>query len=94
MHMHITDGYLQIPFTSIDVVSFRSVAESAVYTTVRTTGTNGHADVKKQVTIWVGVRKETVPTAAHDAAEEVLELLAKHSITDVAVEFRVSSVWP
>jgi hypothetical protein len=50
----------------------------------------GESDVGP-VTIWIGVFLEiTSATAAHDAAQEILTLLAKHQITDVDVDFRGS----
>lgn len=54
------------------------------------------AKVKKKpavgpVTIWVGVFPDRTPaTAAHDAAQVVLALLARHNITDVDIDFRES----
>ena len=56
------------------------------------TDEDDNAEVKKQVTIWVGARGYTVPTAAHNAAKAVLELVGKRSITDVQVEFREAEV--
>ncbi|KAH8104913.1 hypothetical protein DFH11DRAFT_1692105 [Phellopilus nigrolimitatus] len=50
----------------------------------------GETDVGP-VTIWIGVFLEiTSATAAYDAAQEILALLAKHQITDVDVDFRGS----
>lgn len=56
------------------------------------TDEDDNAEVKKQITIWVGARGNTAPTAAHNAAKAVLELVGKRSITDVQVEFREAEV--
>jgi hypothetical protein len=51
---------------------------------------DGETDVGP-VTIWIGVFLDiTSATAAHDTAQEILALLAKHQIADVEVDFRGS----
>ncbi|KDN45714.1 hypothetical protein RSAG8_04798, partial [Rhizoctonia solani AG-8 WAC10335] len=75
-----------IRFTSVDVVKFKMVEVDDEHL-------GGKTDVGP-VTIWIGVLPDsTSATAAHDAAQEILALLAKNQITDVEVDFRVSTVY-
>ena len=58
---------------TIDVVQFKDTNQPAI----------------SPVTIWIGVKPESLSAmAAHYAAQDVLALLKKHDITDIDVDFR------
>ncbi|KAG8824813.1 hypothetical protein FRC17_009021, partial [Serendipita sp. 399] len=73
-----------VHFTSVDVVRFELVE------------VDEDEEIAKEarvgpVTLWIGVFADwTPPTLAHEAAQDVLALLEKYSITDVSVHFRES----
>ncbi|KAH9937953.1 hypothetical protein B0H21DRAFT_758006 [Amylocystis lapponica] len=70
-------------FTTIDVVRFKMLEVDDEHL-------GGEIEVGP-VTLWIGVFLDiTSATAAHDAAQEILALLAKHQITDVDIDFRGS----
>ncbi|KAF8879528.1 hypothetical protein CPB84DRAFT_292048 [Gymnopilus junonius] len=89
-----------IRFTSIDVVRFKKVEVDEPDSDEEDVEDEEEDEkqtpkAKKQnigpVTIWIGVFPEsTTPTAAHDAAQDVLALLKDYEITDVDVDFRES----
>ncbi|KAF9007706.1 hypothetical protein BDZ89DRAFT_997164 [Hymenopellis radicata] len=79
-----------VRFTTIDVVRFEMVENQDVEGSLDEASRKALQAVGR-VTIWIGVFPEsTSPTAAHDAAQDVLALLKDYHITDVDIDFRES----
>jgi hypothetical protein len=101
--LELANWAFQIHFTTLDVVRFQMVNYDEAPSDEEEEGSADEdddseetAEVKKKpavgpVTIWVGVFPDRTPaTAAHDAAQVVLALLARSQITDVDIDFRES----